>query len=75
MLGAIEVTYPGRVWLNKELSDQAKGQASCLFVGLMLYQPPSQDRARPAREPANKNMGRFRLVAQGQRLAYARQAH
>ena len=43
VLGAVEVTHPGRVWLNKALSDEAKAQASCLFVGLMLYQPPKDD--------------------------------
>ena len=42
-LGAVEVTHPGRVWLNKALSDDAKAEASCLFVGLMLYQPPRED--------------------------------
>lgn len=42
-LGAVEVSRPGRVWLNKELSEQAKAEASCLFVGLMLYVPPSDD--------------------------------
>ena len=42
-LGAVEVTHPGRVWLNKGLSAEAKAEASCLFVGLMLYQPPRED--------------------------------
>jgi hypothetical protein len=42
-LGAVEVTHPGRVWLNNKLSDEAKAGASCLFVGLMLYQPPKDD--------------------------------
>ncbi len=43
VLGAVEVTHPGRVWRNKSLSDEAKAQASCWFVGLMLYQPPKED--------------------------------
>ena len=42
-LGAVEVTRPGRVWLNKGLDAAAKAKASCLFVGLMLYQPPARD--------------------------------
>ena len=42
-LGAVEVTRPGRVWLNKGLDDRTKAKASCLFVGLMLYQPPAED--------------------------------
>ena len=40
-LGAVEVSRPGRVWLEKGLDPKAKAQASCLFAGLMLYQPPT----------------------------------
>lgn len=42
-LGAVEVTHPGRVWLNRALAPSVKAQASCLFVGLLLYTPPSTD--------------------------------
>lgn len=42
-LGAVEVSRPGRLWLDKELDPTTKAQASCLFVGLMLYQPPKTD--------------------------------
>jgi hypothetical protein len=40
-LGAVEVLYPGQVWLRKDLDDATKASASCLFAGLMLYKPPS----------------------------------
>lgn len=42
-LGAVEVSHPGRVWLDKSLAPAAKVQAGCLFVGLLLYAPPSTD--------------------------------
>ena len=38
-LGAVEVSRPGRVWLDKELDRKTKAQATCLFAGLILYQP------------------------------------
>jgi len=38
-LGAVDVTHPGRIWLRSGLSDVEREQASCLFAGLMLYQP------------------------------------
>jgi len=40
-LGAVEVSGAGRVWLSKELDDTTKAKASCLFAGLLLYQPPT----------------------------------
>ncbi|HEY6725650.1 MAG TPA: hypothetical protein VI197_16560 [Polyangiaceae bacterium] len=40
-LGAVEVSRPGRVWLDKGLDAATKAKASCLFAGLLLYQPPS----------------------------------
>jgi len=40
-LGAVEVSRPGRVWLDKGLDPKTKAKASCLFAGLMLYQPPT----------------------------------
>jgi hypothetical protein len=43
LLGAVEVQHPGQIWLKKGLDDTVKEQASCVFVGLMLYQPPKDD--------------------------------
>lgn len=40
-LGAVEVSRPGRVWLDKGLDAATKAKASCLFAGLILYQPPT----------------------------------
>jgi hypothetical protein len=40
-LGAVEVLYPGQIWLKKELDEPTRGDVSCLFTGLMLYKPPS----------------------------------
>jgi hypothetical protein len=40
-LGAVEVLRPGRVWLKKGLDESERVEASCLFAGLMLYQPPT----------------------------------
>jgi len=42
-LGAVEVSRPGRVWLDNGLDPKTKAKASCLFAGLMLYQPPTVD--------------------------------
>ncbi len=36
VMGAVEVIRPGRLWLSKELSDEAKGTVSCAMTGLML---------------------------------------
>jgi hypothetical protein len=41
-LGAVEVLYPGQVWLKKGLDEPTRGDLSCLFTGLMLYKPPSE---------------------------------
>lgn len=41
-LGAVEVVYPGQVWLNRELEESTKEALTCVFAGLMLYQPPSR---------------------------------
>jgi hypothetical protein len=38
-LGAAEVAYPGRVWLDKKLENPEKAEVACIFVGLMLYKP------------------------------------
>lgn len=40
-VGAVEVLYPGQVWLKKGLDNATRGNLSCLFTGLMLYKPPS----------------------------------
>jgi hypothetical protein len=42
-LGAVEVLYPGQVWLKKGLDDATRRNLSCLFTGLMLYKPPSDN--------------------------------
>lgn len=42
-LGAVEVLYPGQVWLRKGLDEATRSNVSCLFTGLMLYKPPSED--------------------------------
>ncbi len=42
-LGAVEVLYPGQVWLRKGLDEPTRGNVSCLFTGLMLYKPPSDN--------------------------------
>ncbi|HEX3849971.1 MAG TPA: hypothetical protein VHW01_03340 [Polyangiaceae bacterium] len=40
-LGAVEVLFPGQVWLKKGLDEPTRGNVSCLFAGLMLYKRPS----------------------------------
>jgi hypothetical protein len=42
-LGAVEVLYPGQVWLKKGLDEPMRANVSCLFTGLMLYKPPSDN--------------------------------
>ena len=42
-LGAVEVLFPGQVWLKKQLDEPTRGNLGCLFAGLMLYKPPSED--------------------------------
>lgn len=41
--GAVETLHPGRVWLSKDIEGPVADKLSCLFVGLMLYVPPSND--------------------------------
>lgn len=36
LLGAVEVLHPGRIWLGRGISPQARQQLSCLFAGLLL---------------------------------------
>ena len=38
-LGAVELLYPGQVWLKKGLDEATRSNVSCLFAGLMLYKP------------------------------------
>jgi hypothetical protein len=42
-LGAVEVLSPGQAWLKKGLDEATRGNVSCLFTGLMLYKPPSDN--------------------------------
>jgi hypothetical protein len=42
-IGAAEVAYPGRVWLDKKLGDAEKAEVACMFVGLMLYKPKDKN--------------------------------
>ncbi len=42
-LGAVEVVYPGQVWLKKGLDDATRDPTVCAFVGLMLYKPPTDN--------------------------------
>lgn len=41
--GAVETLHPGRVWLGKDVEGPVADKLSCLFVGLMLYVPPSDN--------------------------------
>lgn len=42
-VGAVEVLKPGRIWLDRSADTDTRSQLACLFVGLMLYEPPSDD--------------------------------
>ena len=42
-LGAVEVIHPGQAWLKKGLAEPARSHSACLFAGLMLYKPPSDN--------------------------------
>jgi hypothetical protein len=39
-LAALEMLYPGRVWLTSRLPEEQHAAVSCISAGLMLYQPP-----------------------------------
>jgi len=41
-LGAVEILWPGRVWLDRELPEEDRRLLGCLFVGLMLHLEPSE---------------------------------
>lgn len=40
VIGAADVVHPGRVWLRKTLAETEQSELVCLFVGLLLYEPP-----------------------------------
>ena len=40
-VGAVETLYPGKVWIERETTGTDADHLACLFVGLMLYVPPS----------------------------------
>ena len=42
-VGAVETLYPGKIWIDKGASEEDADQLACLFVGLMLYVPPSSN--------------------------------
>jgi hypothetical protein len=39
-LGAVEVVYPGQVWLSRELDGPTRERLACVFAGLMHYRLP-----------------------------------
>jgi hypothetical protein len=39
---AVDVTHPGKIWLDKSLSQAARDQLTCIFTGLMLYKPSNK---------------------------------
>lgn len=40
LVGAVDVTPPGRAWLGKSVAEAERNELACSFVGLMLYEPP-----------------------------------
>jgi hypothetical protein len=43
VMGAVDVTAPGRVWFGKSVGDVERHELACVFVGLMLYEPPEAE--------------------------------
>jgi hypothetical protein len=43
LVGAVDVTPPGRTWLKKTLPETERSELVCLFVGLLLYEPPEAE--------------------------------
>lgn len=41
-VGAVETLYPGKVWIERGTTGEEADHLACLFVGLMLYVPPSE---------------------------------
>lgn len=35
--------FTGQVWVKKGIDEAKKARIACVFAGLMLYQPPSDD--------------------------------
>jgi hypothetical protein len=42
-VSAVELDYPGKVWMARSLDDQTRADLACLAAGLMLYLPPNHD--------------------------------
>ena len=42
-VAAVEVLHPGRIWFDPEVSQEDETRMSCVFAGLMLYVPPSDN--------------------------------
>ena len=40
-IGAVELSHPGRVWINRTLPAGEQADVACLFGGLLLYHPNS----------------------------------
>jgi hypothetical protein len=40
--GAVEVLKPGRVWFARDIDAEERADLACLYVGLMLYEPPKK---------------------------------
>jgi hypothetical protein len=40
--GAVEVLKPGRIWFARDIAETERTDLACLYVGLMLYMPPSE---------------------------------
>lgn len=43
-LGAVEVLRPGRAYFKKGLDLEEHADLACLYAGLLLYEPPKDDR-------------------------------
>lgn len=43
-IGAVEVLRPGRAYFKKGLPNDEHADLACLYAGLLLYQPPKDDR-------------------------------
>lgn len=41
--GAVEVLKPGRAWFAKDIDDAERSDLACLYAGLLLYAPPSDN--------------------------------
>lgn len=43
-LGAVDVLRPGRAWVAQATDANVEAQVSCIFAGLLLYQPPKKEK-------------------------------